>query len=158
MKILKSYVILLQLFSKIQILHVGNHKPNIRGTDQGMWRRVKLIKFGAYFEPEDCDKLLDVKLLRELPGILNWMIEGCLKWQQQGLQTPLKVENQTDAYRKQQDVVQQWLDECCEVEKVTDKDFEYVQELFDSYKAWAERNNEWPMKKRQFTEKLKEKV
>ena len=144
-------------FPKFKFFMVGNHRPNIRGTDQGMWRRVRLIEFGAYFEPEDRDKLLDVKLLRELPGILNWMIEGCLKWQQEGLQTPQKVEEQTDAYRKQQDVVQQWLDECCEVEKVTDKDFEYVQELFDSYKAWAERNNEWPMKKRQFTEKLKEK-
>jgi len=144
-------------FPKFKFFMVGNHKPNIRGTDQGMWRRVRLIEFGAYFEPDDRDKLLDVKLLRELPGILNWMIEGCLKWQQQGLQTPLKVENQTDAYRKQQDVVQQWLDECCEVVKVTSKDFEYVQELFDSYNTWAERNNEWPMKKRQFTEKLKEK-
>jgi len=57
-----------------------NHKPEIRGTDEGIWRRVKLVPFDVTIPPKERDKRLLVKLRAELPGILNWALEGCQQW------------------------------------------------------------------------------
>ena len=62
----------------------GNHKPTIRGTDDGIWRRVRVIPFDRQFGPEERDENLHSKLLAELPGILNWLVEGAMLWQKRG--------------------------------------------------------------------------
>ena len=66
----------------------GNHKPAIRGTDDGIWRRVRLIPFERQFGPEERDENLRSKLLAELPGIINWIVQGCLRWQRERLTPP----------------------------------------------------------------------
>jgi putative DNA primase/helicase len=91
----------------------GNHKPIVRGTDDGIWRRIKLIPFSVTIpEPERDPVLLD-KLRAELPGILAWAVRGCMEWQQEGLRSPASVEAATAAYRKEQDVISAFLAECC---------------------------------------------
>src|SRR5215218_9119011 len=64
-----------------------NHKPIIKGTDAGIWRRIRLIPFTETIPPADQDKQLPAKLRDELPGILAWAVEGCLEWRREGLQT-----------------------------------------------------------------------
>ena len=61
-----------------------NHKPIIRGTDIGIWRRIMLIPFTATIPDETIDKNLKYKLRQELPAILNWAVEGCLMWYREG--------------------------------------------------------------------------
>ena len=54
----------------------GNYRPRIRGTDLGIWRRVRLVPFTVTIPPDEQDPLLAQKLRAELPGILKWAVEG----------------------------------------------------------------------------------
>ncbi len=92
----------------------GNHKPDIRGTDPGIWRRVNLIPFHEIITQEECDLALGDKLAAELPGILNWGLEGCLEWQMQGLGEPAEVIKATQEYRDEMDSISLFVAECCE--------------------------------------------
>lgn len=93
----------------------ANHKPTIRGTDEAIWRRLRFIPFETFIRPEDRDPNLERKLCDELPGILNWAIEGCLEWRQERLPVPQAIRNATDAYRSEMDVVGSWISEHCVV-------------------------------------------
>ena len=87
-----------------------NHKPLIKGTDRGIWRRVILVPFTKNFEGR-ADKELVSKLKAELPGILNWALKGLKEWKQNDLGTAKAIEAASDEYRQESDLVQQWLDE-----------------------------------------------
>lgn len=87
-----------------------NHKPEIRGTDRGIWRRIRLIPFNVSFEGRE-DKELESKLLAELPGILAWAVEGCMAWQREGLNPPREVLEATLEYQRESDLVGRFLDE-----------------------------------------------
>ncbi len=93
----------------------GNHKPQITGTDDAIWDRVKLIPFNVRFDQPD--KSLPQKLEAELPGILNWAIEGCLKWQRDGLGEPEEVRAAVSEYRHEQDWFSAFIAERCEPSK-----------------------------------------
>ncbi|MHC4215333.1 MAG: DNA primase family protein, partial [Planctomycetota bacterium] len=69
---------------KFKLWIYGNHKPRIKGTDEGIWRRIKLLPFTARILDEHIDPYLEEKLMVELPGILNWMIDGLAGWQSNG--------------------------------------------------------------------------
>src|SRR5262249_1677210 len=87
----------------------ANHKPVIKGTDYAIWRRIHLIPFSVQFEGEHKDTELAAKLLTELPGILAWAVRGCLAWQRDGLRPPEMVQAATEEYRKEMDVVGNFL-------------------------------------------------
>lgn len=142
---------------KYKLVMIGNHKPNIRGTDHGIWRRIRFVEFGASFKGTQRDLNLEFKLLNELPGILNWAIEGCLKWQLEGLVSPEKVIKQTSDYQNEQDIIQNWIDERCDIKNRSGEDFEYLDKLFERYCDWAKSSKEWELRKRQFSQKLEEK-
>jgi P4 family phage/plasmid primase-like protien len=74
----------------------GNQKPAVRGADEGIWRRIKLIPFDVVIPKEERDVKLKEKLAAELPGILNWAIAGCLDWQRNGMQEPKIVSGATE--------------------------------------------------------------
>ena len=76
-----------------------NHKPVIKGTDHGIWRRIKLIPFTERIPEEKQDKHLELKLREEASGILNWLLEGIANWKQERLKTPKAVLFATDEYR-----------------------------------------------------------
>ncbi len=65
-----------------KIYFTTNHMPNIDIKDQGILRRIHVIRFNAYFPEMIQDKYLEDQLRSELPGILNWAIKGCLEWQE----------------------------------------------------------------------------
>jgi len=92
-------------------LLVTNHKPVVTGTDNGIWRRLRLIPFGVTIPPERQDRQLPEKLRREAPAILKWLVEGCVEWRRVGLAEPAAVMAATDGYRNESDVVGQFLDE-----------------------------------------------
>jgi len=82
---------------------VSNYKPVVAGTDHGIWRRIKLIPFDAVILDKEQDKKIGSKLEAELSGILNWIIKGCLEWQQNGMQEPDIVKAATTEYQIESD-------------------------------------------------------
>lgn len=117
----------------------GNHKPAIRGTDDGIWRRVMLVPFDVQIPEAEVDPDLPGKLRGELPGILNWAVEGCLAWQQQGLRPPQSVREAVSGYRDEMDTLGQFLDECCVIDA---KAITKAKDLYACYVAWSERTGE----------------
>lgn len=93
-----------------------NHKPIVRGSDHGIWRRLELVPFAAKFAGEKADPNRPEKLLGEMPGILAWVVKGSLKFRAQGLQSPSEVVSAKVAYREQMDILAEWLSECCVIE------------------------------------------
>ena len=136
-----------------KVLLVTNHKPVVRGTDEGIWRRPRLIPFGAYFwdpaMPEDValglpeayrkDTVVGEKLLAERGGILAWAVEGCLDWQSRGLGAAAAVTDATGEYRAEQDTLGGFLKEECLLEAGRSVK---VSELYDTYMLWCRRVNE----------------
>ena len=133
--------------------------PKISGTDQGIWRRIRLIPFELAFPdpkihpdvPENRrqDRNLSQKLRLELPGILNWMVEGCLRWQRQGLSRPRVVQAATESYREDNDPVGQFIAECCEKKGVAS-----FSSIYDSYCEWALASRDRPIGKKEFSQRL----
>lgn len=139
---------------KFKIWVSTNHKPIIRGTDDGIWRRLVLIPFEVQIPEEKVDKDLKYKLLREAPAILNWMTEGAYMWMQEGLEMPDKLKDASQSYRTEMDVVEQFIEEKCNRMKGAR---ETGKKLYDEYKVWADENNEYKMDKNKFGKKMKEK-
>jgi putative DNA primase/helicase len=114
-----------------------NHKPQVLGTDHAVWRRLKLIEFKVRFEGNQVDKKLLDKLKAEAPGILAWMVRGCVEWQRSGLREPACVQIATRSYRVEQDVFGTFLQECCEFGD------DYVvgaTELYQAFQEWSPEN------------------
>lgn len=91
----------------------GNNQPMLTNVDDAMRRRVRMAPFDK--KPPEKDVQLEEKLRPEFPGILRWMIQGCLDWQKNGLIVPEIVQKATDRYFSEQDITGQWLDECMEI-------------------------------------------
>jgi putative DNA primase/helicase len=125
---------------QFKLMVAGNHKPSLRHVDEAIRRRLHLIPFTVTIPPERRDKTLPDKLLAEAGGILGWAVEGCLEWQRTGLKPPARVLEATEEYFETQDVLGRWIEECCVAgpnQTVT------TEELFQSWKAWAEKTGEY---------------
>src|SRR5215216_2850706 len=130
-----------------------NHKPEIRGTDNAIWRRIRLIPFTETLPPAEQDKKLPEKLRSELSGILAWCVEGCLEWRREDLQAPAEVRKATGAYRAEMDVIGAFLRDECEVDADHKTSFASV---YDRYAEWCEEGGEKPETRRKFNARLKE--
>jgi putative DNA primase/helicase len=93
----------------------GNHKPDIRGTDDGIWRRVLLVPFDVQIPREERDERFGEKLWAERAGIFAWLVEGLLSFLEIGLQPPQTVREATDEYREESDPLGTFLTSCCVV-------------------------------------------
>jgi putative DNA primase/helicase len=145
---------------QFKLLIIGNHKPQLRSVDEANKRRFRLLPF--IITPDNPNPNLEDELRKEWPKILNWMIEGCLKWQHHGLLSPDKVAKATTEYFEDQDTLSQWLDECCEVnnrELIETGCISAMQscpssKLFSDWKNWCDRNGETPGSNKAFSEQL----
>ena len=119
-----------------------NHRPEIRGTEHAIWRRIRLVPFDVVIPESRQDPELPDKLLAELSGILTWAVGGCLSWQQYGLAAPRQVAEATAAYREDEDVIGGFLRDCCE----EGPGLQVASgELWHSYQVWCEREGERPL-------------
>lgn len=117
----------------------GNYKPNIHGTDEGIWRRIRLIPFTQEFSPGNCDPGLPGKLIAELPGILNWALEGCRAWREEGLPVPESISESTQEYRSEMDSLGAFIDEACSTgPRLTGA----IGLLFEHYTRWCDDSGE----------------
>lgn len=119
----------------------GNYKPEIRGTDDGIWRRVLLTPFDVQIPKDERDPDLGKKLWAERSGILNWMIEGLIMYLENGLQVPQKVVDATQEFREDSDPVHTFLAECCEVTGDV-VDSIRASELKDAFQFWLRERGE----------------
>ncbi len=138
---------------KFKLLIIGNYKPVIRGDDNGIWSRVHLIPFIQTIPEAEQDKLLTVKLQKELPGILNWAIAGCLAWQKNGIKPPKVIVDATRAYRADMDILGEWMDEDCVFGATHTVS---SQALYESYNSWCHRANIKPISSKSFGRKLED--
>jgi putative DNA primase/helicase len=130
-----------------------NHRPEIQGTDDAIWRRIRLIPFTRQFSGANKDAGLREKLERELPGILSWAVQGCLDWQEHGLKSPRTVEAATLEYRQESDQVGRFLKDRCHLqpaERTPGKT------LYDAFVLWCGTHNEKALANNQFSAKLAE--
>lgn len=100
-------------FATFKIFFATNHKPNISGTDKGIWRRIITIPFERVIQPKERDPKLDEKLSAEYEGILKWSVEGFQIWQKQGLGRPDKVVAATNEYQEESDLIGNYIEERC---------------------------------------------
>jgi putative DNA primase/helicase len=133
-----------------------NHKPVIRGGDEGIWSRIRLVPFAVTIPPEDRDEHLTDKLRLEWPGILAWAVQGCLKWQRDRLGAPIEVVEATQEYRQEMgesDNLADFLRERCELgPRLQVKS----SELYAAYRDWCESNSEKPLSRNELTVRLAE--
>lgn len=136
-----------------KIIIAGNHKPRIAGVDHGIWRRIHLVMFGVTIPNEKQDPRLKEKLLEELPGILNWALEGYRAYDEGGLQPPAEVLEAGATYREENDTFGAFMAEKC----VQGPEAEAPStDLYKAYSAWAIGAGERVMTQRAFSLALKE--
>lgn len=111
-----------------------NHAPRVRDDSDGFWRRLRMINFPVKFDDAKDDKELDVKLMAELPGILNWAIEGCLKWQKEGLTAPAAIMNVVSEYRDSNDRLAPFIAECLVADT---HGCVYADDVWKAYTHWT---------------------
>jgi putative DNA primase/helicase len=132
---------------------VANHKPEIRGTDHAIWRRIKLVPFDVTIPDTEKDERLPEKLRDELPGILAWAVEGCLLWQGEGLGEPEEVKTATEGYRAEMDVLAAFIEDRC---FVGDRASALASRLWEEYRDWCGENGEDAGTQHKFGRRLRE--
>ncbi len=128
-----------------------NHKPVIRGTDNAIWRRLRLVPFTVEIPEHEQDHKLPEKLMAELPGILAWAVRGHMEWQQNGLGEPQEVTRATGDYRSDMDTLSGFIGDTCVVHPNARVK---AQALYDAYVEWCDASRESAMKKKEFKEQM----
>jgi P4 family phage/plasmid primase-like protien len=111
----------------------GNKKPELPADDEGIWRRVHLITFGYQVPEGERDKRLQEKLAEELPGILNWALEGFKVWSQEGLNPPTKVIAETEEFRDEMNQPQRFYEECFELDSSSEIEMSKVLAVYEEW-------------------------
>ncbi|TWL77321.1 hypothetical protein CHCC15311_0001 [Bacillus licheniformis] len=136
---------------EFKVFFTTNHKPIVKGSDEGIWRRIRLIPFTVTIPKEKVDKKLPQKLAAEMPGILRWAVEGCLKWQKEGLGEPEAIKKATEGYREDMDILGPFMEERCIQHPKAKVE---AKELYKDYKDWCFENDEIELKNRAFYRQL----
>lgn len=124
-----------------------NHKPLITGSDNAIWRRIRLVPFEVTIPEPERDKNLFQKLKNEAEGIFAWAVQGCILWRKHGLEEPEEVRAATDNYREEMDTQAEFIKDRCVVRadvKISRKD------LFDAYTAWCQENGQTQVNNKSF--------
>ncbi len=133
-----------------------NHRPQIQGTDDAVWNRLKLVPFTVTIPKAEQDKGLPDKLRAELPGILRWALEGCAEWQREGLGEPPEVMDATREYRDESDLLAEFLDARCVRDKGNERVWVHASSLYTEYVTWCDANRERALSQKALSQKLQE--
>lgn len=139
---------------QFKIYFTSNHKPIVRGTDEGIWRRIRIIPFNVTIPKEDIDKRLTEKLTNEMPGILNWMIKGALMWRKEGLGTTKAVDVSSQEYKSEMDMIEPFLKAEC---FLADNAKIEAKELYKKYEQYCFEYGDFATKNRTFYRMLESK-
>lgn len=132
----------------------GNHKPEIRGGDDGIWRRVMLVPFEEQIADDEVDPLLPRKLRDEMPGVFNWLLEGALAWFEQGLCPPDEVLEAVKDYREQSDPLRVFFRDECEITG-DPEDFTPAKDLVEAFQLLQDEDGDDSWTKRQISKKIR---
>jgi len=137
----------------------GNHLPDIRGGDDGIWRRLMLVNFPVQIAEKKriAKKELDNILWQERAGILNWLVQGLLDYLEGGLREPDDVMAATESYRKDSDPIGTFLADATVVSGY-ERDFMTARELMDAFNFWIEERGETRWSPRTVSLRLKAKA
>lgn len=120
-----------------KVIMFGNHKPNIRSQDHGIWRRIHLIPFDRTFKPEERDPSIPEHIIKnELPGVLTWAVEGCRLWQREGLNPPHIVIEEVEKYKRDEDIFAAWLEENCVLGDEYESGSKELRDNYGAYTGW----------------------
>jgi putative DNA primase/helicase len=134
-----------------KLVIAGNHRPSLRTVDEAMRRRFRLLPFTTTIPEAERDPRLIEHLRVEWPGILRWAIDGCLEWQRSGLSAPEAVQEASLDYMQAEDVLQQWIEERCEVSPGA---WSASSDLFASWQKYAESCGEFAGNQKRFAERM----
>ena len=137
-----------KFYPQFKLTMSGNYRPQISGTDEGIWRRVRLVPFGVTIPKEERDIHLPDKLRLEASGILNWLLDGLRTWLDKGLREPEDVLQATAEYRSASDPLGRFLSQCV-VDSIGDRVQSSV--LHQVYEAWCASAGENAWKNRGFS-------
>jgi putative DNA primase/helicase len=144
-------------FTPIFTCHMsGNGYPRIDGTDNGIWRRMAVVHWPVTIPVERRREMEDVlaDFAPEYPGILNWLIEGALRFIQFGLSPPAAVQAATAEYRSEMDPISEFIADCVEV---AEGHSETARTMYDAYVSWSEANARRPVFEAKFGKVMKTK-
>jgi putative DNA primase/helicase len=139
---------------QFKLIFCANDAPRVRDDDAGLWRRVLTVPFNNSIPKSRRDPALKSDLCDPAlsgPAILAWMVEGCLRWQREGLQIPDAVTRATDGYRESQNPLKEFIDDCCELNP------EYwtaSSDLSTAYEMWSKESGETCLKSKAFSAPL----
>lgn len=121
----------------------GNHLARVSGSDSGIQRRMCLLPFDQVIPEEKVDRFFEKKLEAELPGILNWSLDGCRAWQKPHSmgKKPKRVQVATDGYLSRMNLMKQFFEE--RIVTSLGKN-ERGSEIYSVYRHWAEAQGERP--------------
>jgi putative DNA primase/helicase len=142
---------------KFKLTISGNHKPEIRGTDDGIWRRVMLVPFDVQIPKAERDPLLGEKLWEERAGILNWLTGGLLDYLDGGLREPSTVTEATTEYRRDSDPLGTFLSDATDITGA-DEDWMTAKDLIAAAAFWMDDNIGGAWGTRTLSLRLKEKA
>lgn len=136
---------------QFKLIIAGNHKPGLRSVDEAIRRRFHLIPFKVTIPKSDRDPELVEKLQEEWPGILQWAIDGCIAWQDEGLAPPAVVRDATEQYLAAEDALAVWIDEDCKRDPAA---WTSTSRLFEAWRDWCLRTGEQPGRMKRFSQHL----
>jgi putative DNA primase/helicase len=139
---------------EFKLVIAANHKPEIKGVDNGIWRRIYIIPFDVTIPSEEIDKDLPVKLRQELPGILAWAVQGCYDWQEQGLNPPDSIKHAIKDYRSEMDTIKGFIEDICDTgsdERVP------LGDLYSKYQEWSDQVCQDALGKKEFGNLMRQK-
>lgn len=147
--------------NETKLVLLTNHEPRLRGTDEGIRRRVLLVPFDVQVPPERRDPTLRDRIVNEeLPGVLAWIVQGAVAWFDRGerVDAPDSIKASTAAYHERQDIVGRFLKECCERVSPSTDTARSVQpaELHRLFQAWADASGEEGMSVKALMSALRE--
>jgi len=130
-----------------------NHKPIIKGEDDGIWRRLVLLPFERKFAEHERDRNLEEKLLAQADGILEWIIAGAVKWYASGLKLSPQIISQSAQYRTESDLLGQFFEDAINVD-TSSRSLDSA--VYCEYTRWCTLNGTRALAKKRFTQKLAE--